>query len=421
MMAMMATEVARAGSDVTEQQDDSLGNLKEPSTLLPQIDARGTQKDSVFAASALGTLHDSTSKWKQELYNKTGLRLGFALTHVFQGITDSLPDQDEAGTASTSDLLGSWELLNRGKPTVGKLVAHAQARWDYGTTGPEELGFNGLGGVIGTADTFSAYVPATLLRNLYWRHGSSEAGWVYQIGKITPDGIISSSPYLASETTFLPSGGTGPFAIALPDSGLGALGAWFINDRITLGGLVADANADRFDFGDIQEGDLFVAAELHVKIAPRTPKAPYSKISLWHTDGTQDGLPANGSLGPSGWGYYIMHQQELTADGRAIGILRYGRSFEDSALYDEQAAAHFLLKDPHFITRLKNDVVGVALNWASVPFEGTRNEYNVEVFYRFPVFPHVDMTLSYQSVINPALHREFDHASAFSLRIRTTF
>jgi hypothetical protein len=56
-----------------------------------------------------------------------------------------------------------------------------------------------------------------------------------------------------------------------------------------LGGLVADANADRFDFGDIQEGDLFVAAELHVKIAPRTPKAPYSKISLWHTDGTQDG------------------------------------------------------------------------------------------------------------------------------------
>ena len=162
IMVMMATEVARAGSDVTEQQDDSLGNLKEPSTLLPQIDARGTQKDSIFAASPLGPLHDSTSKWKQELYNKTGLRLGFALTHVFQAITDSLPDQDEAGTASTSDLLGSWELINRGKPTVGKLVAHAQARWDYGTTGPEELGFNSLGGVIGTALAVSIrllYVP----------------------------------------------------------------------------------------------------------------------------------------------------------------------------------------------------------------------------------------------------------------------
>jgi hypothetical protein len=259
------------------------------------------------------------------------------------------------------------------------------------------------------------------MRNLYWRQGTPETGWVYRIGKITPDALLGSSPHLDSQTTFLPSGGTGPFAIALPDSGLGAIAAWYPNDRIALAGLVSDANADRFDEGDIGDGDLFSAAELHVRVAPRTDKAPYSKLTLWHTDGTKDGSAINAMAGPSGWGYFLMHQQELTADGRAIGILRYGKSFNNSAVYDETAAAHFLLYEPRLLTSLKNDVVGVAFNWARAPVDGSRSEYNFEVFYRFPIFPDIDTTLSYQSVIDPALTREVDHASVFSLRLRAVF
>jgi hypothetical protein len=113
---------------------------------------------------------------------------------------------------------------------------------------------------------------AFVLRNLYWRQGSSETGWVYRLGKITPDALLGSSPHLDSQTTFLPSGGTGPFAIALPDSGLGAVGAWYFNDRVGLAG-------DRFDSGDIGEGDFLKAAELQVKIAPSTPEAGYSKLT----------------------------------------------------------------------------------------------------------------------------------------------
>jgi hypothetical protein len=33
----------------------------------------------------------------------------------------------------------------------------------------------------------------------------------------------------------------------------------------------------------------------------------------------------------------------------------------------------------------------------------------------------VDTTLSYQSIFDPALTTEIDHASAFSLRVRTTY
>lgn len=403
------------------KQQDRLGNLTDPSTLLPKIDERRAQKDSVFSVSPLGWLHNSTGKAKDKLYDATGLKLGLVFTHAFQALSERIDDEDDLGTATTMDLIGTWDLINKGESTLGQMVFHVQSRWDYGTTGPEDLGATSLGSVIGTADTFSEYEQTFVVRNLYWRQGSPEAGWAYRLGKITPDALISSSEYLDSQTTFLPSGGTGPFTIALPDSGLGVVGAWYINDRTTLVGLFSDANADRFSTGEIDEGDFFKAVELHVKIAPQTSKAPYSKLTLWQTDGTKDGRAINAMTGPSGWGFNIMHQQELTADGRAIGILRYGKSFNDSAIYEDQAAAHFLLYEPHLLTRLKNDVVGVSFNWAKASLKGSRNEKHVELFYRFPIFPDVDTTLSYQSVIDPALTRDIDHASVFSLRFRVVF
>ena len=186
-------------------------------------------------------------------------------------------------------------------------------------------------------------------------------------------------------------------------------------------GLVSDANADRFDFGDIGEGDLYKAVEIAAKIAPRTEKAGFSKLTVWHTDGTKDGQPINASTGRDGWGMTVKHEQELTDDGQAVVILRWGMSWDDSSIYEQQVGAHFLLYDPPGPAGLKNDVVGIAANWVDSVAAGTRDEYNVEIFYRFALFPGVDTRLSYQSVINPAFTRDIDHASVFSLGLRTVF
>jgi hypothetical protein len=82
---------------------------------------------------------------------------------------------------------------------------------------------------------------------------------------------------------------------------------------------------------------------------------------------------------------------------------------------------HFLLNEPRIFSRFKSDAIGTAFNWAKLPVPGTRDEYHFEVFYRFPLFPKVDTSFSYQSVFNPALTRDIDHASVFSLRLRTVF
>jgi porin len=422
MAAPAAAEDARPVANADEHDDQRLGSLShpdDPANLLGRIRERGTQKDSLFPVSPLGWLHDITAEVKQPL-TEAGLDLGVRFVHLFQGLSEALPHEDQWGTSSQMNLVATLELFHRKKPTQGQLYFDLEGRWDYGTTGPTPLGSVGLGSSIQTANGFAQYRNTFLTRNFYWHQGSQQAGWSYRIGKITPDQILSTSAHISPFTTFLPLSSTGPFAIALPDSGLGAVGAWYINDRVTLVGLVADANADRNGWGDIDEGDFFEAVELHVKIAPRTPKAGYSKLTLWHTDGTEDGLPINGETGSSGWGFMVKHEQELTADGRMIGILRYGKSFDNSALYDQLASVHFLLYDPSG-PFLRHDLVGVAFNWAKVPQSSARSEYNVEVFYRFPIFPHVDTTLSYQSVFNPAFDRDNNQASVFSIRVKTSF
>ena len=279
-----------------------------------------------------------------------------------------------------------------------------------------------------TANPYGEYKPSFIVRNLFWRQGSREAGWMYRAGHITPDQFLNTSAHINPNATYLPIAGTGGFSMALPDSGLGAAAGVFVNDRVNLAVLVSDADANRFDFGHIDPaGNVFSAGELQVKVFPLTENAGYSKITLWHNDGTEDGKAINGSSGKEGWGVFFKHEQELTCDGRAIAIGRWGKAFNESALYDQLAGASFVLYDPFGSDEyapkelIHADVVGAAYNWVQPSATGARDESNVELFYRFPLFPLTDMTLSYQEIIHPALDPSNDSASVFSIRFRSTF
>jgi porin len=394
---------------------------EDPGTLLNGIEERRTQRESLLPVSPLKWLHDGTGLASDGIYEATHIRLGMTFNHLFQWASDVLPDTDDYGTDTDMDFVAAWDLINRGKPTLGQLYFHVEGRYDYGTTGPQTIGFSNVAAAGGTANAFSKYDPTFLIRNLYWQQGGPKTKWAYRIGKITTDSILATSQHISPVTTFLPNAGTGLFVSGYCDSGLGLVGAWHFNERFKILGLVADSNGDRYDFGDISEGDFYTAVELGFKIAPRTEKAGFSKITVWHTDGTEDGTPINANTGLDGSGVSVKLELELTDDGQAVGVIRWGKSFDGAAIYDNQAAAHLLFYDPFGTVGLKNDVIGFAANWVDSTFDGTREEYNLEVFYRFPLFPGLDTRLSYQYVIDPAFTREFDSASVFSLGFRTVF
>jgi hypothetical protein len=319
---------------------------------------------------------------------------------------------------------GTWDGWRKGCKDQGEVTISIEGRWNYGPPDPVTLGAQGLGTTIFTANPFTTYTPAVLVRNLFWRQGSREAGWRYRIGRVTPDQFFASSRHVTPLDTFLPIG-SGAFVIALPDSGLGWIGGLYLNDSVNIAACVHDANADRTDFGDLGEGDLFKAVELQFKLLTFTENAGYSKVTFWHTDGTSDGLPLNGSLGPEGWGVYIKMEQELSRDGRLVGVGRWGRSENGSALYERLAGANFVLYDPFCSGRYKrmgfeSDVVGLGYTYARQNGVN-RDESSVEGLYRFPLLPEMDCTVAYQAIFNPGLDPNNDFGSAISLRFRTTW
>jgi porin len=420
-MATATADEQEAGSSGSRSGSAISSDPVDPSNFQKHIQERNAQRDSFFGVSPLKSVHDAVNTSRDKTYKATHLKMGLAINHLFQGLSDALPDHDKSGTATDMDIYGTWELAKRGKPNQGNFYFKIQGRWDYGTTGPQDLGFVSLASQVGTANTFSAYTPTFLLRNVYWEQGTKQAGKAYRVGKISTDAILATSRHISPVTTFLPNGGTGLFVSGYSDSGLGAVGVWYPSDRYRILGLVSDANGDRHNFGDISAGDLYTALEFGTKIAPRTEKAGYSKFTFWHNDGTKDGKPINASTGKEGYGMTVKLEHEFTGDGKTVGVFRWGKAWNKSALYDEQAAVHLLFYDPPGPARLQNDLVGLAVNWALASAAGARGEYNLEAFYRFPFFTGLDTTLSYQYVYHPALTREIDHASVLSFRLRAVF
>jgi porin len=423
--AVQTTASTSAGPGLTS-------DIQDPVVELGFIRAKRIQTRtpdySLFRRSPLTPLHEAADRAEDRIYDATRIRWGSTYNTLLQGLSETLPGEDNFGMATAMSLVGTWDLCNVGQPNQAEVTFGLEGRWDYDTTGPTDLGPNSLGSLGFTANPFAAYTPTFLVRNLFWRQGGRNNGapYVYRIGRITPDAILATSAHLNGFTTFMPVAGTGPFAMGLPDSGLGFVGGWFINDWSALAGLVSDSNANRQDFGDIDEGDLFVAVELHVKVLPLTEKAGFSKVTFWHNDGTKFGQPINGSTGLEGWGVFIKHEQELSRDGRAVAIARWGKSYRDAALYEDQASGHFVLYDPFRTGKFEKDLFsadlfGMAYSWVQPSAPGSRDESNLEFFYRFPLFPEADATLSYQSIFNPALSPSIDSASVFSFRLRSTF
>ena len=348
---------------------------------------------------------------------KTALGFHTAL----QQLSNTLPNEPDMGMATDMDFIVDWAVLNRGCPNVGRVVFGLEGRWEYGFPGPTDLA-GSIGSAQFTANTYAAYNPTFIVRNLYWKQGSPEAGWAYRVGHVTFDQIFSTCSRLSPNTTFLPIAGTGSFANALPDSGLGFVLGFALSDRVRVGGGVADANANRLRWA-VGDGELYKAFEIQAKVLPLTEKGVWSKITFWHNDGTSDGAPINGSTGREGWGIFAIHEQELTCDGRLVGVLRYGQCSNRSALYSKQFGAHLVLDDPcvPMLEHLDHDSCGVAFNWVESSVVGSRDEFDIEAFYKFPMFPNTDLSFLYQSIFDPGLTRDLDHVAAFSLRLTSSY
>ena len=420
--AKAASEQLQEDKRATDRPVDTStfgGSNQDPEHLLDQIEnSRVVRRDALFGKSPIGPLHDATSRWSKEFYEKTNIQVGTSIHHLFTWLTDVIPGEDDFGTATDFDVIFRWDVLNRGEPNMSSVTFHLESRWDWGTSGPMNIGQPSLGMLGSVGNSFDKYVPVTIIRNFYWQTGSTKSKGALRIGKITPDGIYGTTAHFTPNNACLSFVCTGAFVIGVPDSGLGFSGAWHVNDRFKILGGINDANADRYDFGDIGEGEFFKVIDFNVKIWPVTEKAGYSRFTLWQVD---EAGGSNGATGNKGWGYHILLEQELNSDGSLVGVAKYGRSMKASALYKRQAVLALVKYEPDWFTGINNDSVGASFSIIRAVFEGAQMERNLEFWYKFPLTPNLQTSLHYQGIFKPSLRFDKDYASAWSIRFTTAF
>jgi hypothetical protein len=399
---------------------DPFDGPTDVSTQLRSIDQRNSRRESLLP-SPLKPVNERAVAWKKSFYQNTGIKFGFSTHTVYQYADEVKSGTDNDGVATDFDFVGTVDLVNAGTPTLGGIYWGVEGRWNYGTTGPQTIGLANIGAAGGSANSFEEYKdPTFILRNIYWKQGSVGAGWVYRIGKITTDAMLGTNRHLNPNGTFLSNAGTGLFVNSYADSGPGAAGALYFDEgRGYIGATIADANGVRDDFGELQKGDFHTAVELGYKIMPRSENASYSKLTVWHTDGTDDGTPVNGNTGSDGWGWSVLHEHELSDDGKTVAVARWGSSYDKAAIYDHQGALALLFYEP--FGWFDSDVVGFQVNYVDPAGPGTRDETSFETFYRFPLFAGLDMTLAYQHINNPGNTREVDSSNVFSIRLVTSY
>lgn len=409
--------------DAAESRAES--SFSSPEDPIKRVTESHLKKDNLIDFPALEGFYKSLDGARADFHKSTGLKGVFFHSTVYQQASDSLPGQDDYGVATITGLYGTWDVVDKADPTAGQFSFGVEARWGYGDRlTPVELGTAGIGSATGTVDPYGEQSQTTVLREAFWHQGSPEKGWNYRIGKITPDRLLTSSDHIDPVSLFFPVGSGGAPAIAFPDSGYGAAAGFFPSDKFRVGVVVADAAGDRTGSGDIGQGNFFKAIEAQVQLfTPKTEKAGYSTFTLWHTDGTDDPEDAlDSSTGEKGWGYFIKLEKELTANGKNIGIIRFGKSFDDSAVYKEQGSIRYVRDDPPDPFGLGDDHFGIAVSYVEPvinPFD--RDEWGIDTFYRFNLVDRVQFSFGYQVVFDPSFNPEEDSINVFSVRLTQFF
>ena len=115
----------------------------------------------MFRVSPLQKAHENTNRRKKAPgKRKPALEFGMNSNTLIQWLTDVLPDADNSGLATTLDLVGTWAVINRGKPSQGQLLfSSRRAVGIMERRGPTTLGSAGLGSLGFTCEYIRSLCP----------------------------------------------------------------------------------------------------------------------------------------------------------------------------------------------------------------------------------------------------------------------
>ncbi|MFZ4682131.1 MAG: carbohydrate porin [Terrimicrobiaceae bacterium] len=407
-------EVAAADPDPTIHTIESTNfdadfSPGESTTNTPaELDEIYAPNDGYLDAYGFNAPLDWLKRPLNSLYEKTGLRLGFANTMLFM---QPLGGQSSRyGAAGDLDFMSSWTLIGRGTKDTGRFVFTGEYRFQMGDQPPSEIRGQ-MGAIVAPTGTFND--RGWVIRDAYWIQRLFDARVRILIGRADPSDYVGSHWLQNVNNSFVNRNFSANAAVPFPGHGpmLGVSIRPTDQFYLTVGAANAYSNTLDAEFESLfNEWDLFTFGEIGYTPTFKGLGQGRYAFGLWHIDAR-----SIGNL-PEDYGLTFIVDQNLT--DRLQIFARY--AYSDGTLTNIRQTGQIGLGLSGLFGR-KDDLTGAAFALTIPRSDASRNETVLEAFHRFQVTRNTQLSFGLQLIANPGNAPDNETAGAFYARLRTSF
>jgi len=343
-----------------------------------------------------------------DLYEKTGLRIGVANTMLFMQPMGG--ESSRYGAAGDLDIMSSWTLIGRGTKDTGRFVFTGEYRYEMGAQPPSRIGGQ-MRTLVGPVNAFND--RGWVVRDAYWVQRLFDARVRILFGRADPSDYVGSHWLQNVNNSF--ANRSFAFNPAIPFPGHGPMLGVSVRPTdqfyITAGAANAYSQTIRMEVNTVfSEWDIFSFGEVGYTPTFKGLGAGRYAFGLWHMDARDlDNLPSD-------YGFTFIVDQNLTKNLQMFA--RY--AYSDGTLTNIRQLGQLGFGLSGLFGRT-DDLTGAAFSLAVPRSEATRNETVMEMFHRFQVSQNTQLSVGLQLIANPGNAPDNETAGVFYARIRTSF
>ncbi len=388
------------------------------------LDDTFPKKDSVFGA----VVPNKYFKWKEDLYEKHGLKLGVSYQVLYQHASDTAPFANfDTALGQWWGITSKWTPLHRGEDYEGSLVVTAHERASVGSNAvPAQFGSGDLGSAWSNYEwtewDFS-------VEDLYWEQWLEKDSFMFRVGNQIATTIFNSFRFKDARSSFTSS----PFAfhesIPYPTYGLGAAFKWWPNEGSdfyvvgTLNDMNGDPNVRGLDWNTFSRGEYFYGLEFGYNRKRDGGEFDHVHVDIFYADErstrSPDVLPNE-----AGGGFKLLGSKQM---GRFVWFGSYTFNTAEGGGISVSLARHTVTAGGAYLKPLGiKGEAAAGLMWVKphrdlVPGVKLRNQYGFETYWKILLTPNLWITPGIQFVFDPFLNPDTDSIVIPHLKFRLAY
>ncbi|WP_158281456.1 carbohydrate porin [Sediminitomix flava] len=385
-------------------------------------------------------------KWKEGLYERTGIQIGASYHNVFSIVPQShlkFPQMGNTAGAGVFAMDFKWTPINKGKDWEGSLNVVMDVRHGYGDISPMFiLVSTGIGGGVDMTNVWSG---ATLPFVFWEQKFKKDRAWI-RAGYISPLGVLDFNRFKDNRVAFSNSANTVPWhVLPMGASSVGVAFNWkpIADSELYVSGIVQDNNqiGGIIDWGGLRHGTVVAGLEVGKHWVRGANDFDHLHATVMWTDRAAETLYSDFS--EPGWSVKVHGSKQW---GNVVGFANgawsniTGGAAGAATLSDIVASAGVALLQPFNIQGELNFAINYSrinpvnadkLNNPTTEDEKflstllgplrTEGQWQAEVYWKMLLFPDMWLTPGAQFVMNPSFNPANNFVFAPTIKARYFF